>query len=213
MTEGRHRRKTERTHTRVKALVTATDSGKSFTGFTRDISRQGLFIEARIPLPPGTPLRIELDYPDGPIELEGTVVRAEKVPVQLQAALKSGMGVQLKQTDAVARAAGKKRNPRLPIGSDVVVFFGSERHRLKLHDLSATGAAFLSPRELPEMGFARLHFKLPPAAEVVEVEGVAVDTRPIDDETLIAINFIDPPPSFVQRVEALIHERDGGEEE
>lgn len=210
---AKQRRKSKRTRTRVKALVTKAGTDKPVTGFTRDISPEGLYIHTRAPFPPGTSIAIELHYPDERIDLEGVVVRAERVPVQMQGILKPGMGVKVRTSPGMARATGNSRNTRVPLGSDVVVFFGSERLLLKLHDLSATGAALLAEEELPEMAFVRLHLKLPTSTEVIELEGVPVETRQVGSNSLIAINFLDPPASFLSQIETLIGERGDDEQE
>ena len=208
-----HERQAVRSRTRVRAQVTSLGSDKSLSGFTRNISRNGLYIQTRTPLAPGTPIQIELEYPGGRVNLEGVVVRAERVPMHLQGTLQSGMGIKVQPSPAMARAAGTSRPTRIPLGSDVVVFFGSERMRLKLYDLSASGAALLAEEALPEMTFVRLHLKLPSVDGVIELEGVPVGQRPIGLGWLIAINFLDPPAEFVTRIGSLIEERGGPEEE
>ncbi len=210
---AKHERTAERTRTRVKVLVTKTGTEKPVTGFTRDVSTNGVFVHTRSPFPKGTPVKVELLYPDGQLDHEGVVVRSQRAPVQLQGSLQSGMGISLNESSDPAEAAGDSRDTRVPIGSDVVVFSGSERHRLKLHDLSASGAALLAERDLPEMAFVRMHFKLSSTSEVIELEGVQIDRRQLDQNVLIAINFLDPPAEFVARIEALIGERGGNEEE
>jgi len=211
---SKQERQSERTRTRVKAVVHQAGADKSVTGFTTDISREGLFIQTRNPLPPGTPIKIELTYSDGRIDLEGVVVRAERVPVQLQGAMKAGMGIRIHPSPDMSRATGTSRPARVPLGSDVVVFFGSERLLLKLHDLSASGAALLAEEKPPDMTFVRLHLKLPSVSGVIELEGIPVGTpRQLGEHSLIAINFLDPPAEFVSRIEALLEERADGEEE
>lgn len=210
---AKQERRSERIRTRVKARVTTAGDDKPLTGFTRDVSKESLFIQTRVPLPRGTPIEIELHYPDERVDLRGLVVRAERVPVQLQGSIKGGMAVKVRPTAAMARVAGSPRNPRIPLDSNVVVFSGSDRHRLKLHDLSATGAALLAEEDLPDLAFVRMHFKLSSGTEVIEVEGMPVGTRPYGNQSLIAINFIDPPAEFATRIESLIDARGDSEEE
>jgi len=209
----KHRRQDERKRARVKARVSAKGSGESVSGFTRDLSRGGVFVQTRKPFAPGTPIKVELLYPDDQIELEGVVVRALRLPGHLQGSQASGMGIRFPDSTELARVAGLQRKARIALGSDVVVFFGSERLHFELHDLSTSGAALLSPTDLPVTGFLRIHFKLPSTGEVLELEGVPVSRRPHDGKTLIGVDFIDPTPESVARIEALIAERRGGEEE
>lgn len=66
-------------------------------GFTEDISREGLFIKAVFPYPPNTKLKIELTTSDNNIiKIEGVVMWAKKVPVNLmQFVKKGGMGIRI----------------------------------------------------------------------------------------------------------------------
>lgn len=66
-------------------------------GFTEDISREGLFIKAVSPYPPNTKLKIELTTSDNSIiKIEGVVMWAKKVPVNLmQFVKKGGMGIRI----------------------------------------------------------------------------------------------------------------------
>ena len=209
----KHRRQDERRRARVKARVSAKGSGESVSGFTRDLSRGGVFVQTRKPFAQGTAIKVQLLYPEETVELEGVVVRALRLPGHLQGNQASGMGIRFPDSTELARVAGLQRKARIALGSDVVVFFGSERLHLELHDLSISGAALLSPTDLPVTGFLRIHFKLSSTGEVLELEGVPVSTRPHDGQTLIGVDFIDPSPESVARIEALIAERRGGEEE
>lgn len=67
------------------------------SGFTEDISSQGLFIRTVSPYPPNTRLSIELLAPDDSIiRLEGVVRWIKKVPVNLmQFVKKGGMGINI----------------------------------------------------------------------------------------------------------------------
>ena len=66
-------------------------------GFTEDISREGIFIKAVYPYPKNTKLNIELTTPDNNIiKIEGVVMWAKKVPVNLmQFVKKGGMGIRI----------------------------------------------------------------------------------------------------------------------
>lgn len=66
-------------------------------GFTEDISREGLFIKAALPYPQNTKLKIEITTPDNNvIKVEGIVMWANKVPVNLmQVIKKGGMGIRI----------------------------------------------------------------------------------------------------------------------
>ncbi len=65
-------------------------------GFTEDFSDTGLFIKSALVMNPKTILLIEL-IPGGtePIELTGQVMWAKKVPPNLLARVKGGMGVHI----------------------------------------------------------------------------------------------------------------------
>lgn len=81
------------------------------------------------------------------------------------------------------------------------MFFGSERHRLKLQSLSASGAALVCATPLPAMPFLRLHFKLEGASDVF-VDGVPVRSEETGSGTLLAVRFLDPPVDTVALIEA-----------
>lgn len=70
------------------------------TGFTRNISASGVFIQTNLPLPPGTILRIELAFPERTFSLRGRVVWAKKVPAQLAHVIECGMGIRYVQPPA-----------------------------------------------------------------------------------------------------------------
>jgi hypothetical protein len=209
----RHPRKEKRRRTRVKARISPRSGGEAVSGFTRDISSDGMFIQTRKPFAPGTPIRVELFYRDRQVNLHGVVIRALRVPSHLQAAQASGMAVRFPPSAELASVAGLPRKARITLGKDVAVFFGSERHTLELHDLSTSGAALLSAADLPDMGFVRIHFKLSSTGEIIELEGMPVSRRAFEDKTLIGVNFVNPTPEVVARIEGLIAERAGGEAE
>jgi uncharacterized protein (TIGR02266 family) len=211
--KDKHRRQDERRRARVKARVSPRTGGDAVSGFTRDLSRGGMFIQTRKPFAPGTPIKVELFYPDNQVELQGVVVRALRIPGHLQGNQASGMGIRFPDSAELAKVAGLQRKARIAVGSDVVVFFGSERHHLELHDLSTSGAALLSATDVPVTGFLRIHFKLSSTGEVIELEGVPVSKRAHDGKTLIGVDFIDPTPESVARIETLIAERKGSQDE
>jgi hypothetical protein len=65
-------------------------------GFTEDFSDTGLFIKSAVVLNPETILRVELIIPGyEPIELTAKVMWAKKVPPNLLARVKGGMGVRI----------------------------------------------------------------------------------------------------------------------
>lgn len=89
----------KRKYTRYnKRLQTSyTDGTEHFTGFSADISEQGLFIAARRILSPGTELSMRLTLPDGShAGARGIVRRAIKGMSQIS---RGGMGVELVSYD------------------------------------------------------------------------------------------------------------------
>jgi hypothetical protein len=66
-------------------------------GFTRNVSKTGLFIQTNLPMPPGTILKIEVAFPTRTFALRGLVVWAKKVPARLSHLLVCGMGIRLVQ--------------------------------------------------------------------------------------------------------------------
>jgi hypothetical protein len=73
------------------------------TGFTRNISATGIFIQTNLPLPPGTILHVEIAFPERTFALRGRVVWAKKVPAQLAHVIECGMGIRYVQPPAEYR--------------------------------------------------------------------------------------------------------------
>jgi hypothetical protein len=67
------------------------------TGFTRNISSTGIFIQTNLPLPPGTILHMEIAFPERTFALRGRVIWAKKVPAQLAHVIECGMGIRYVQ--------------------------------------------------------------------------------------------------------------------
>lgn len=181
----------------------------SITGFTRDISRDGFFVQTHQPLRPGTEVEVELIYRTHTTELDGVVVHAARVPPHLQGLETSGMGIQVRRPESPGSADGGPVRDRLRVAADTgaTVFFGSERHHLVLHDLSSSGAALESAELLPEISFLRLHLRLTSVSPPVELEAVPVRQEPFGEGTLLAVRFLDPPSDVVARIEAFIARR------
>jgi hypothetical protein len=74
--------------------------GPDKTGFTRNISASGLFIQTNLPLPPGTILRMEIAFRDRTFALRGRVVWAKRVPAALAHVIECGMGIRYVQPPA-----------------------------------------------------------------------------------------------------------------
>lgn len=68
------------------------------SGYTRDISGGGIFIQSAVVHPPGTVLCLQIDYPEGPVTQEGVVRWCKTVPAPLKRSLKGGMGVEFSGT-------------------------------------------------------------------------------------------------------------------
>lgn len=77
--------------------------GGFLSDWATDISRGGLFINTRRPLPVGTPVRILLQLPDGqlPVAIEGRVARVSEPGNAVNAA--PGMGVEFTDLDGPKR--------------------------------------------------------------------------------------------------------------
>jgi Tfp pilus assembly protein PilZ len=65
----------------------------SKTGFTRNLSDSGMFIQTTQIFKPGTTIQIEVVFPSGKFAIWGRVVRARRVPAQLTSIMASGMGI------------------------------------------------------------------------------------------------------------------------
>ena len=65
------------------------------TGFTEDISIQGLFVQTVFVLPRGTTVEMEIDLEDGTITQRGFVVWAKRSPASLAKKKRCGMGIRL----------------------------------------------------------------------------------------------------------------------
>jgi len=209
----RTKRRHDRRRTRVAARVTEEGVDGAISGITRDISRGGIFIQTRKPLPPGSQVRIELLHKEKPAtRLEGVVIHAARVPPHLHNLQPSGMGVRLDEPEASSAGADGEpaRDTRVPSSNEVMVFFGSERHLLSIHDLSASGAALVSPTPLPDITFVRMHFKLSDSADVLVVDGVPVRSKPEGSGTSIAVKFLDPPDEVVGLIDDFVRERTRG---
>jgi hypothetical protein len=66
------------------------------TGFTDDISAEGLFIRSSIVAPPGSIIMIEIMQPKGVIALLGEVMWVKRIPPNILHRLKGGMGIRIK---------------------------------------------------------------------------------------------------------------------
>jgi hypothetical protein len=80
-----------RTKRRLMVRFGLNDSSK--TGFTRNLSDLGMFIQTGHIFKPGTTIQIEVVFPSGKFNIWGRVVRARKVPPQLISIMESGMGI------------------------------------------------------------------------------------------------------------------------
>jgi hypothetical protein len=128
------------------------------------------------------------------------------------------MGITVSRPESPTPEGGgpARDGARVAPETEATVFFGSERHHLALQDLSASGAALTSRRQLPKIGFLRLHLRLTRASAPLEIEAVPVRQEEMDGGTLLAVRFLDPPPHVVGRIEAFIARRaprQAGEEE
>jgi hypothetical protein len=65
------------------------------TGFTEDISAQGLFIQTVFVIPRGTAIEVEIDLEDKTVTRRGVVVWAKRAPAPLAKKKRCGMGIRL----------------------------------------------------------------------------------------------------------------------
>jgi len=63
------------------------------TGFSKNVSRTGIYIQTNNVFKPGTTIQVELTFPNRTVSLWGRVVWAKRVPPQLSHTLDCGMGV------------------------------------------------------------------------------------------------------------------------
>jgi hypothetical protein len=63
--------------------------------FTEDITREGLFIRTALVSNPGTQIKVELNPPEGAVQLVAEVRWGKKVPPQLLHKMKGGMGMKI----------------------------------------------------------------------------------------------------------------------
>lgn len=97
---------------------------ETYQAFVSDVSAGGMFIATHRPLPPHTPLEVEIERPDGTARVACEVVHAARIPPLYQRVFKSGMGVRfIRASDEVSRRigalgvklpdrGGRRRNPR-----------------------------------------------------------------------------------------------------
>ena len=75
-------------------------------GLITDVSARGIYIATNAILPPGSAVRVQVPVPGGePIQLDGRVMRARRVPPAFIMISTGGMGVRLKDAPAAWRAS------------------------------------------------------------------------------------------------------------
>ena len=80
--------------TKRRVLVRFGDDVSSRTGFTRNVSETGIFVQTNQVSRPGSMIHVELEFPEGRFEMWARVAWAKKVPPQLAHILDCGMGLQ-----------------------------------------------------------------------------------------------------------------------
>lgn len=89
---------------RLETRIDFSSESNFYTGWTRDISEGGVFIETYDLRPVGTPVDLHLELPTGiEIEARGTV-RWLRDPINLGEETSPGMGVEFEALDEHARA-------------------------------------------------------------------------------------------------------------
>ena len=65
------------------------------TGYTRNVSTTGIFLQTGTGFVPGTLLRVEVELPDRVLQMQATVAWAKGGSPRLAQIMKSGMGLAL----------------------------------------------------------------------------------------------------------------------
>jgi Tfp pilus assembly protein PilZ len=81
------------------------------SGFTRDISNRGMFIETPMKLAKGTRLHFELQLETGEFLIEGVVARVLKAHPNAQPVIKPGVGVRFLDLTVAIRKVGQELPP------------------------------------------------------------------------------------------------------
>lgn len=89
-----NKRDNRRQHKRLRVRFGVGEPTKS--GFTDDITHEGLFIRSTVVAKPGVTIKVELDLPQGLVALVGEVRWTKKVPPNVMHRLKGGMGLMIK---------------------------------------------------------------------------------------------------------------------
>jgi uncharacterized protein (TIGR02266 family) len=82
----------ERTKRRV--LVRFREDETSRSGYSKNLSETGTFVQTNMVSKPGTVIHVELEFPGGKISMRARVAWAKKVPPNLAHILDCGMGLQ-----------------------------------------------------------------------------------------------------------------------
>jgi len=85
-----NRRETSRSRRRLRVRL---EPG-TINSVTGDLGAGGAFVYSHRVLKPGTALRFQVQLPDGKAEAEGIVRWAKRVPSQLTAVARGGMGIE-----------------------------------------------------------------------------------------------------------------------
>ena len=66
----------------------------SHSGYAHDISVSGIYLQARTIFPPGTVLALQIEYPDGTVNVRGVVRWSRDLSPVFKRTLRCGMGVE-----------------------------------------------------------------------------------------------------------------------
>lgn len=83
------------TRDRRRVSVRYGPTGTEFLGYTSDFGDRGLFLQGNKLFPPGTPLVMELDLPQGTRRVLGTIRWVKEVPPAFRRSMRGGMGIEL----------------------------------------------------------------------------------------------------------------------
>lgn len=75
------------------------EEGNGVAGYSLNISRGGMFVATRRPLPPNAIVELEIEQPKKTTRTTGRVMHSARFPADYQQVFKSGMGIRFHQPD------------------------------------------------------------------------------------------------------------------
>ncbi len=154
--------------------------------------------------------KVRLGFSGRTIQLDGVADWIGKAEAKRWAIQVSGRGVEVAFSREQVKELVTDPRPegRVEIESTAVVYFGNDHCQLQIRNLSTSGAALISDSKLPEESFVRMVFRVTESSHPIEINGILVRSEETEDGILIAMRFLDPPNSFIARIEELIHNQE-----